>query len=114
MHNLSGTALVHDGSVPIPMGRRASHNGQHRSLCGTDIAHNSALRTHFHKSEEADGSEQRRALTTKSHSCTVLCNMTVTRFFFQQLASDAPPPPPRGGEWTRVGLGWVGLGQGLA
>ena len=41
------------------VGRRALHNSQHRLLCGTDVAHNSALREHFQRSEECNGSEQR-------------------------------------------------------
>ena len=60
MHNFCGTAFVHDGSVLITMRRRALHNSQHRLLCGTNIAHNSAFREHFERSEECNGSAQRR------------------------------------------------------
>ena len=33
---------------------------QHRLLCGTNIAHNSAFREHFERSEECNGLAQRR------------------------------------------------------
>ena len=55
MHNFYGTALVRYGSVLITMRRRALHNSQHRLLCGTNTAHNSAFREHFKRSEECNG-----------------------------------------------------------
>ena len=61
MHNSSGTTFVHDGSVLFTRGRRALHNIQHRLLCRTDIAHNSALLERFQRSEECNGSEQKRS-----------------------------------------------------
>ena len=60
MHNFCGTAFVRYGSVLITMRRRALHNSQHRLLCGMNIAHNSALREHFERSEECNGLAQRR------------------------------------------------------
>ena len=60
MHNFSSTTFVRDGSILFTMRRRALDNSQHRVRCGTDIAHNSALREHFQRSEECKGSEQRR------------------------------------------------------
>ena len=60
MPNFSSTTFVRDGSIPFTMRRRALDNSQHRLLCGTDIAHNSALREQFQRSEECKGSEQRR------------------------------------------------------
>ena len=60
MHNFSSTTLVRDGSILFTMRRKALDNSQHRLLCGTDIAHNSALREHFQRSEECKGLEQRR------------------------------------------------------
>ena len=47
MHNFSSTTFVRDGSTLFTMRRRALDNSQHRLLCGTDIAHNSALREHL-------------------------------------------------------------------
>ena len=44
MHHFSGTTFIHDANVPFTMGKNALHNSQHRLLCRTDIAHNSALR----------------------------------------------------------------------
>ena len=58
MHNFSGATFLHDASLLFTMGRRDLHN--------------SALREHFQRSEECNGSEQRRctrALTTTPHSC---------------------------------------------
>ena len=60
MHNFNNTTFVHDVSILFTMRRRALDNSQHRLLCGTDIARNSALREHFQRSEECKGSEQRR------------------------------------------------------
>jgi hypothetical protein len=59
MHNFSGTTLRQDASVLFTRGRKAMHNGQHRLLHRTDIAHNTALREHFQRSEECNGSEKR-------------------------------------------------------
>ena len=52
MHNFCGTAFVRYGSVLITMRRRALHISQHRLLCGTNIAHNSAFREHFERCEK--------------------------------------------------------------
>ena len=60
MHNLSDTTLVRDGSILFTMRRRALHNSKHRFTGGTDIGHNSALREHFQRSEECNGTERRR------------------------------------------------------
>ena len=60
MHNFYGTAFARYGSVLITMRRRALHNSQHRLLCGMNIAHNSAFREHFERSEECNGLAQRR------------------------------------------------------
>ena len=60
MHNFCGTAFVRYGSVLITMRRRALHISQHRLLCGMNIAHNSAFREHFERSEECNGLAQRR------------------------------------------------------
>ena len=48
------------GGVLITMRRRALHISQHRLLCGTNIAHNSAFREHFERSEECNGLAKRR------------------------------------------------------
>ena len=60
MHNFCGTVFDRDGSVHITMRRRALHNSQHRLLYGTSIAHNSAFREHFERSEECNWLAQRR------------------------------------------------------
>ena len=60
MHNFSGTASARDGSALFTMGRRALNNSQHRLLCGMDLAHNSALEEQSQRSEECNGSEQKR------------------------------------------------------
>ena len=93
MHNFCGTAFVRYGSVLITMRRRALHN---RLLCDTNIAHNSAFREHFERSEECNGLAQRRnALTTSSHNYAILCNMTLLHFFSEPVGDGSPP---RGGD----------------
>ena len=87
MHNFSGTTFVHNGSVLFTMRRRALHNSQHRLLCGTNIAHNSALRERFQRYEECNESEQRRctwALTTRSHSLSSPVQYDTDTFFFSR------------------------------
>jgi hypothetical protein len=60
MHNFCGTAFVRYGSVLMTVRRRALDKSQHRLLCGTNIAHNSAFTEHFERSEECNGLAQRR------------------------------------------------------
>jgi len=105
MHRFRGTtlvqyALVQYASVLFTMGRRALDNSQHKLLRRTDIVHNSALREHFPRSEDCNGSGKERctgALTTMSPICgSVQYDTDVFSFGTRQF-----PPRGGGGGWTR-------------